>query len=54
MLIENLKGNVVDIGNLFLSGDLEHEIYMKIPEGYEEVISEDVEKEDCLILQKAI
>ena len=37
-----------------MNGDLEHEIYMKIPEGYDEVISEDVDKEDCLILQKAI
>ena len=54
MLIENLKGKVVDIDNAFLNGDLEHEIYMKIPEGYDEVINKDVDKEDCLILQKAI
>ena len=27
---------------------------MKIPEGYDEVINKDVDKEDCLILQKAI
>ena len=26
MLIENLKGKVVDIDNAFLNGDLEHEI----------------------------
>ena len=54
MLIEKLKGKVVDIDNAFLNGDLEHEIYMKIPEGYDEVISKGVDKEDCLILQKAI
>ena len=54
MLIENLKGEVVDIDNAFLNGDLEHEISMKNPEGYDEVISKDVDKEDCLILQKAI
>ena len=54
MLIENLKGKVVDIDNAFLNGDLEHEIHMKIPEGYDEVINKDVDKEDCLILQKAI
>ena len=54
MLIENLKGKVVDIDNAFLNGDLEHEIYMRIPEGYDEVITRDVDKEDCLILQKAI
>ena len=49
MLIQNLKGKVVDIDNDFLNGDLEHEIYMKIPEGYDEVISKDVDKENCLI-----
>ena len=38
MIIENLKGKVVDIDNAFLNGDLEHEIYMKVPEGYDEVI----------------
>ena len=27
---------------------------MKIPEGYDEVINKDVDKEDCLILQKEI
>ena len=54
MLIENLKGKVVDIDNALLNGDLEHEIYMKIPEGYDEVINIDVGKEDCLIWQKAI
>ena len=54
MLIHNLKGKVVDIDNAFLNGDLEHEIYVKIPEGYDEVINKDVDKEDCLILQKAI
>ena len=54
ILIDNLKGKVVDIDNAFLNGDLEHEIYMKIPEGYDEVINKDVDKEDCLILQKAI
>ena len=44
----------MDIDNAFLNGDLEHEIYMKFPEGYDEVINEDVDKEDCIILQKAI
>ena len=54
MLIEKLKRKVVDIDNAFLNGDLEHEIYMKIPEGYHEVINQDVDKEYCLVLQKAI
>ena len=47
MLIENLKGKVVDLDNGFLNGDLEQEINMKIPEGYDEVINKDVDKEDC-------
>ena len=54
ILIENLKGKVVDIDNAFLNGDLEHEIYRKIPEGYDIVINPRVDKEDCLILQKTI
>ena len=52
--IESLKGKVVDIDNAFLNGDLEYEIYMKIPEGYDEVINPTVDRENCLILQKAI
>ena len=44
MTIKNLKGKVVDIDNAFLNGNLEHEIYMKIPEGYIEVINKDVTK----------
>ena len=28
MLVEKLKGKVVDIDNAFLNGDLEHEIYI--------------------------
>ena len=54
MIMENLKGKVVDIDNDFLNGDLEHEIFMKIPEGYDEVINPRVDRENCLILQKAI
>ena len=54
MLIENLKRKEVDSDNTFLNGDLEYEIYMMVPEGYDEVINKDVDKEDCLILQKAI
>ena len=54
MIIENMNGKVVDIDNAFQNGDLEHEIYMNIPEGYDEVRNLRVDKEDCLILQKAI
>ena len=54
MLIENLNGKIVDIDNAFLNGDLEHQIYMKILKVYDEVINKDLDKEDCLILQKSI
>ena len=54
MIIENMKGKVVDIGNPFHNGHLEHEIYMKIPEGYDELINPGVDKEDSLILKEAI
>ena len=54
MIIKNLKGKVVNVDNAFLNGDLEHEIYMKIPEGYHEVINPRDDIEDYLILQKAI
>ena len=49
-----IKGELEFFNNAFLNGDLEHEIYTKIPEGYDEVKNEDVDKEDCLIVQKAI
>ena len=45
---------MVDIDNAFLNGDLEHETFMMIPERYDEVINPRVEREDCIILQKAI
>ena len=50
MIIEN--GKVVDINNAFLNGDLEHEIYMKIPKGYDEVTNPRVDREDCLISRR--
>ena len=54
ILIENLKGKVVNNDSVFLKGNLEHVIYMKIPERYDEMINKDLDKEDYLILQKAI
>ena len=45
---------MVDIDNAFLNGNLKHEINVKIPEGYGEVINPRVDREDCLIWQKAI
>ena len=36
---------IVDIDNVFLNGELEHEIYMTIPEGYTECVEQFEEKE---------
>ena len=51
MIIDNMKGEVVDIDNAFLnrSGTLDlHED----SEGYDEVINPTVDKEDCLISRR--
>ena len=38
MILEGLDEKVIDIDNAFLNGDLDHEIFMKMPEGYKECI----------------
>ena len=53
MILEGLDAKVVDINNAFLIGDLDHEIFMKIPEGYKECI-QDYDEEKTLKLDKAI
>ena len=39
MVIENMNQKVVDVDNAFLNCNLEHEIDMRTPEGYDEVIN---------------
>ena len=41
MILEGLGAKVIDINSAFLNGDLDHEILMKIPEGYKECIQDD-------------
>ena len=53
MILEGLDAKVVDIENAFLNGDLDHEIFMKIPEGYKECI-QDYDEDTALKLDKAI
>ena len=53
MILEGLDAKVVDIDNAFLNGDLDHEIFIKIPEGYKECI-QDCDEDDALKLDKAI
>ena len=53
MIIEKWDAKIVDIDNAFLNGELEHEIYMAIPEGYTKCI-EQCEENQALKLDKAI
>ena len=53
MILEGLDAKVVDIDNAFLNGDLDNEIFMKMPEGYKECI-QDYDDEKALKLDKAI
>ena len=53
MIIEKWDAKIVDIDSAFLNGDLEHEIYMTIPEGYAECV-EQVEEDQALKLEKPI
>ena len=47
MIIEKWDTKNVDIDNGFLNGDLEHEIYMTMPEGFAECV-EQVEENEAL------
>ena len=53
MILEGLDAKVVDNDNAFLNRDLDHEIFMKIPEGYKECI-QDYDELKALKLDKAI
>ena len=53
MIIEKWDAKIVDIDNAFLNGELEHEIYMGIPEGYAECV-EQCEENKALKLEEAI
>ena len=53
MLIEKWDVKIVDIDTAFLTGELEHEIYMTIPEGFAECVDQ-FEENDALKLKKAI
>ena len=53
MILEGLDAKVIDIDNAFLNGDLDHELFMKMPQGYKECI-QDYEDGKALKLDKAI
>ena len=53
MIIEKWDETIVDIDNTFQNGDLDHEIYMSMPEGYVECVDQ-VEENEALKIEKAI
>ena len=48
------EAEIIDIKTAFLYGNLEEEIYLKIPDGYKKYTSKKIDKNDCLILDQAI
>ena len=53
MIIKKWDAKTVYIDNAFLNGELEHEIYIAIPEGYAECV-EQCEENKALKLEKAV
>lgn len=56
MMLHGWIAEIVDIETAFLYGELEEEIFIKIPDGYETVVKEDKidRNEDCFMLVRAI
>ena len=55
MLLENeWEAEIVDVETASLYGDLEEEIYLKIPEGLAEHTGKEVTQDYCFILDKAM
>ena len=52
--IYNWEAEIIDIKTAFLYGDLEEEIYMKIPKGYSEYKGIDLNKKSFLILDHVL
>ena len=50
MLANGWDADIVDIETAFLYGDLEEEIYMKIPEGYADYLETEFDDNTCLLL----
>ena len=54
MLANGWDADIVDIETAFLYGDLEEEIYMKVPEGLSEHLETEFGNDDCLMLVQSI
>ena len=54
MLANNWDADIVDIETAFLYGDLDKEIYMKVPEGLAKYLDTKYNNDDCLVLIQAM
>ena len=54
VLMNGWTFEIVDIETAFLYGELEEEIYMKVPEGLEIYLQKNYSKKDCVIHDKSI
>ena len=48
------EAEIIDIEIAFLYGNLEEEIYLKIPDGYKKCTSKKINESDCIILDQSI
>ena len=54
MLTNGWEANIIDVETTFLYGDLEEEIFMKIPEGLDVFLHKEFQANDCLLLLQAM
>ena len=54
MLANGWDANIVDVETAFLYGDLNKEIYMKVPEGLVENLNTEFKNDNCLVLVQAM
>ena len=53
-IVKKWHAEIIDVETAFLYGDLEEEIYLKIPDGLQEIKGNADKNEDCLLLNHAL